>query len=62
MKSKMLAGILALTMSAALLGGCGGGSSNSGSDQSEQSSQAATDSGEKETITVAASATPHADP
>lgn len=64
MKRKLLAGILALTMSAALLVGCGGGSTDSGadqSDQSEQSTQAAADSGEKGTITVAASATPHAE-
>lgn len=52
MKKKLLAGLLTFTLSAAFLAGCGGSSS-------EGSTQA--DSGEKETITVAASATPHAE-
>lgn len=52
MKKKLLAGLLTFTLTAAFLAGCGGSSS-------ESSTQA--DSGEKETITVAASATPHAE-
>jgi D-methionine transport system substrate-binding protein len=50
MKKKLLACILALALSAALLVGCGGGESTSSD----------TESGDK-TITVAASATPHAE-
>ena len=52
MKKKLLAAIFTLTLSAALFTGCGG------SGASEDSTQAA---GESKTITVAASATPHAE-
>lgn len=55
MKKKLLAGVLTFTLAAALLVGCGG----SGSSTSEGSSEAA--SGDSKTITVAASATPHAE-
>lgn len=55
MKKKLLAGILALGMTAALIAGCGGSSSGSSPEGSS-----ASDSGDK-TITVAASASPHAE-
>ncbi len=54
MKKKLLAGVIALTMSAVLLAGCGGAK-----ESSEVSSQEVSKEGK--TITVAASATPHAE-
>ena len=54
MKKKLLSGVIALTMSAVLLAGCGGAK-----ESSEVSSQEVSKEGK--TITVAASATPHAE-
>ena len=56
MKKKLLTGFLALTMTAALIAGCGGSSSGTTPEGST-----AEDAGDSKTITVAASATPHAE-
>ena len=55
MKKKLLAGVLTLSLTAAMLMGCGGGSGSS------DSATEAAGTGETQTITVAASATPHAE-